>query len=435
MIPFDSMLRRILAILTLALLASACASTTPPLATSQIGVVIDPRVGYIGESSPSLDKKFASDWDRLKAGDIDGAARGFASLQAKNPQYAPATLGRAVASLAKGDVDVAQTLVDAIAQSGTTYYAADAYRAEIARKKGDLAAAYATYKLISANSDSPESVRTRYGEIRKERYEELVGLASHATSAAEAIGLLQQALEAEPAANATRADLARRLVETGSYADARTEVTKLVDGGLVDTPDVQSLLASIESGEGKFQDALVRLERLAKRYPDAGYEARIEEVKLAYMRANLPPRYMCALEAKAITRADLAVLSYWEVSAVRFAPVVDPPIAVDIADVPGRDEMVHALDLRLLSVDPLMRTVDPQRAVTGSAMLRVAGQLLRLGGSVPCAESAGANVQQALLNCSVPIAPLITSPDGTVSGKAAVEIFSAIEAAHKSAEK
>jgi hypothetical protein len=120
---------------------------------------------------------------------------------------------------------------------------------------------------------------------------------------------------------------------------------------------------------------------------------------------------------------------------MRFAPVIDPPIAVDIADVPGRDEIVHALDLRLLSVDPLTRAVDPQRAVTGSAMLRVAGQLLRLGGNAPCAGAAGANLQKALLDCGVPVAPLITSPDGTVSGKAAATIFSAIEAANKSAEK
>jgi len=122
------------------------------------------------------------------------------------------------------------------------------------------------------------------------------------------------------------------------------------------------------------------------------------------------------------------------VSAYRFAPIADPPIAVDIADVPGREEIVQALGLRLLTVDPITRAVEPSRAVTGSAMLRAAAQLLRTGGAPSCAGNGGTSAAQALQSCGVPVAPIVAAPDAPLSGATALGILSAIEDAKRSTE-
>jgi hypothetical protein len=199
----------------------------------------------------------------------------------------------------------------------------------------------------------------------------------------------------------------------------------LLERGLDEEPDVQRLMADIEASRGEYQSAIVRLERLVQRYPDRGYEVRLAEVKLDYMRANLPPRYHVAVRSSAITRADLAVLAYWHVSAVRFARVNAPPIAVDIAGSPGRDEIVRALGLGFISVDPATRSVDPGRTVSGAAFLTAAIRVLRLGAVPKCA--AGLIGAEALVRCGVPVGRMVAAPTDSVSGVEAITALDAID--------
>lgn len=420
--------------LTLLLVAAGCATTVPPTPAAQLGFLLDPRLGFDGKSDAGVDKRFAAAWGKLTQGFVPDADRAFASIEAKNPGYLPAAVGRAVAALAQGDVDRASAAVERALGVQPGYTAARAYAAEIALRRGDVAMAYETYAALGSDPGASAAVRQRLEVVTGERFRQLLALAAAAGTNDEAIASLEMAVGFAPQSDIAREQLARRLVTAKRYAEARAQVTALLDRGRVDDPAVQALLADVEAGEGNYQAAIIRLERLVQRYPGRGYEDRLSSVKVAYKRANLPPRYHNAASTATLTRADLAILSYWEISAFRFAPIADPPIAVDIADVRGREEIVQALGLRLLAVDPITRAVEPGKHVTGAAMLRAAALLLRMGGAPACAGNGGTGAAEALQQCGVPVASIVAAPDAPISGPSALAILSAIENAKRSAE-
>lgn len=419
--------KRVLWVLPVAgalMIVASCASV-PPVPRADLPVLIDPRLGFDGRSSEPVDRKFAAAWQKLIAGEVDGADKAFVALASKYPEYAPATLGRAVVALAKDQVDAAERYVERVADPGSSYFAAEAYRAEIALARSLTEDAYRNYHRVSRLPGAPTIVTTRLEAVADAWFEELVARAEAATSGAQRIELLTEAVEVRPRADSTRIALAKSLVSEKSWERVRAEVEILLDRGLVDNPEVQGLVAELEVSEARYQDAIVRLERLVRRYPDRGYGERLSEVKVAYMRANLPPRYHRAIASEAMTRADLAVLAYWHVSPVRFSTVNEPPIAVDIASAPGRDEIVRTLGLGLLSVDPATRAFGPDTTVTPRAFAAFAGRLMRLRPAPACAG--GLTGTEGLAACGVDLSPFLSNGSGTVRGAAAIQVLDAID--------
>jgi predicted Zn-dependent protease len=403
-------------------LMSACA-TVPPVPKADLPVLIDPRLGFDGPSSDPVDRKFAAAWQKLAAGEVEAADKTFAALATKYPRYSPVVLGRAVVALAKGQVDVAERYLEKVADPGSSYFAAEAYRAEIALKRELTEDAYRNYERISQLPGAPTIVTTRREVVADAWFEELLARAGATESATERIALLEEAVAVRPRADSTRVELARALVSAQEWTRARTQVNVLLDRGLVDNPDVQALIADLEVSEARYQDAIVRLERLASRYPGRGYEARLADVKMQYMRANLPPRYHRAVASEGVTRADLAVLAYWHVSAIRFASISEPPIAVDIAGEPARDEIVKSLGLGLMSVDPATRAFGPEVVVSPRGFAAFVTRLMRLG---PPECAGGLSGAEALAACGIDLGSRLQN--GTsVRGTSAIEILDAID--------
>lgn len=403
---------------------AACAST-PPLPRADLPALIDPRLGFDGPSSEPIDRKMAAAWQKLVAGEVDAADKSFASLATKYPRYAPATVGRAVVALAKNQVDLAERHVEKAADPGSTYFAAEAYRAEIAMERGLTEDAWRNYDRITRLPGAPTIVTTRAEVVADAWFEELVARARVAEGELDRIELLSEAVAVRPRSDATRIALAKALAAVEDWTRARSEVEILMDRGLADNPDVQAVLADLEASERRYQDAIVRLDRLVRRYPDRGYEIRLAEVKQAYMRANLPPRYHKAVASDSVTRADLAVLAYWHVSAVRFTAIAEPPIAVDIVGVQGRDEIVKALGLGLFFVDQATRTFGPDVSVSAKAFAGFVGRLMRLGPAPAC--GGGLPGPEALAACGVDLTPFLQNPSGSVKGAKAVEILDSID--------
>jgi hypothetical protein len=184
---------------------------------------------------------------------------------------------------------------------------------------------------------------------------------------------------------------------------------------------------------GDYQSAIARYDRLARRHPDGPYLTRLREAKERFNAANMPPQYRKAIEATAINRVDLAVLIYWKISAVRFATNVgQPPIAVDLSSVPGREELIRSLALGLFSVDPITRTVDPYRTVSPQSFTRIVHRLLTLRGVPACAGTVGQDqsdatrMQQTLEACGVDLTAVRTSPD-SVNGQVAADILERVD--------
>ena len=127
----------------------------------------------------------------------------------------------------------------------------------------------------------------------------------------------------------------------------------------------------------------------------------------------MPTQYREAAESGAVTRAQLAVLLYWTVPSVRFAQNLStPPIAIDIADVVGRDEMIRAIALGLYEVDNVTRRVGPHRSVTAPGLNRLIARLLVSRGAA-CARpfvserDESTRTAAVLSGCRIPDAVMI----------------------------
>jgi tetratricopeptide (TPR) repeat protein len=409
----------ILLLLAAAMLAASCAPTqAPPPAVTPQGedrFLIDPRTGS-APADPQTDRKFESAWRFVLAGDESEARRRLDEIRRGNPAYAPAALAEAVLDIRAGRFDAARAIVQKIDTP-----AARVYEAEIALREHDTRRAYDLYRTIAAQPNAPPTANERVAELENTLFEETFASAQAATDGAQAIALLREALTFRPTAVEPRILLARRLVEQRGFDEARRELDPLLSSGEVDRAEVQELLAEIDVGRGRYQEAIVRYERLARRAKEPRYEQRLEQIKQEWSMANMPAQYRAALESPAITRADLAVLLYWSVPSIRFARNLGtPPIAVDIEDVAGREEMVRALAVGVFDVDPVTRRVSPFRAVTAERLSRHLARVLQLRGA---ACTRGVTSDKVLQSCGVPD-PLATwPPDASVSGRDAKQLL------------
>lgn len=401
-----------LAAATLSLLLAACATTSPlpPPAepTLEADLRLDPRFGLPGEVPAAAQRSWARAITALDAGRLDEAEQEFIRARQAAPGFRGAALGLAIVSYRRGDLDRAAELVDQ-ARAGGPWDAADILAAEIAHSQGRTREAIAIYEGIAASAGDP--VERRLEELRRARFDQLFARAA-GERPEKSVELLREAIEmvdAEPA----RLLLARRLIELERYDEARRSLDQLRLRGAADRDQLEELLAEVEFGTGRYQEAIARLEPLARKDP-ARYGERLGEIKRRWSEANMPPRYQQALASDSLTRTELAILIYWKVPAVRFATdLAEPPIAVDLAGSGGREEMVRAMALGLFHVDPLTRTVSPNRTVTPDAYQRILSRLLRLRGTPPCAGTDEGESGDELDACGIPrpAGPVVTGTE------------------------
>jgi hypothetical protein len=384
---------------------------TPPPAVTPQGedrFLIDPRTGS-PSADPQTELRFDTAWRFALAGDDAEARRLLDEIRRNSPGYAPASLAEAALNIRAGQFDAARAIVKKF-----DTVAARVYEAEIAVRENDSRRALDLYRAIAAQPNAPATAQERIAQLENTLFEQLVASAQAAPDA-QAIALLREALTFRPTAIEPRILLARKLVGQRSFDEARRELDPLLNSTELDRAEVQELLAEIDVGRGRFQEAIVRYDRLARRTKDPRYEQRLEQIKEEWSMANMPAQYRQALESPAITRADLAVLLYWTVPSIRFARNLGtPPIAVDIEDVAGRDEMIRAIAIGLFEVDPVTRRVGPFRTVTVERFSRQLTRILQLRGAA-CAR--GVATEKVLQSCGVPDPFATQPPDAPVSGR------------------
>jgi len=399
------------------MLGACTPPAAPPPAVTPQGedrYLIDPRTGSPA-ADPQTDRKFETAWRYVLSGNETEARKLLAEIRKKNPGYVPLALAEAAIDIRAGRLASARAVVEKY-----DTMAARMYAAEIALRENDLRRAYDLYRAIAAQPGAPATASERAAQLENTLYQQLFA-AAQATQGAEGIVLLREALAFRPAAIEPRILLAQRLVAQRSFDEARRELEPLLSSGEVDRAEVQEMLAEIDIGRGRYQEAIVRYDRLARRTKDPRYQQRLDQVKEEWSMQNMPAHYRQALESPAVTRADLAVLLYWTVPSIRFARNLGtPPIAVDLEDVPGRDEMVRAIALGLFDVDPVTRRVGPFRPVSAERLQRHLIRVLQLR-AAPCAR--GATADQVLIACSV-TDPLTRWPtDAAVNGRDAEKLL------------
>lgn len=401
--------KSILLIAVLAAIVAACATAPapPPVVEPQgdARFLIDPRIGF----DKSVDPKFENAWRYFLAGN-DAEAR---SRIATMPGYPPASLLAAAIDIRAGKLDEATAIISKL----PSWTASNVYSAEIALARGDLRTAYTLYSQIA---NPPAVSATRLADIRTRLFDQLV--------AADSIPALREALQLQPDATTARMLLVQKLLALKSYDEARRELDPVLNTADVDRPDVQESLAEIDIGRGRYQEAIVRYDRLAKRTNDARYVQRLNAIKEQFAAANMPTQYQHALESDEITRADLAVLLYWKVPAIRFAQNVGaPPIAVDLdSDVIGREEMIRAIALGIFPVDPVTRRASPNATLSAIATARAAARVLATHGA-PCAREGGNDPQKVLAVCGINDPTIGTTADAPVTGRFAAAMAEQID--------
>lgn len=423
-----------LLLIAAATLLAACNPAKAPAPAPQLSVgeryLVDPRIG-VPAAPPNLDAKFDLAWRSIVTDDRLEATRALVAIVKKNPGYLPAQLAPVVFLIRDKQLDRARVLVDSLLDKFPQYTAAEIYRAEIAIAAGETQRAYDLYRAIAAEPGAPEIVRERIVELQRSIFDGLVA-GAHSAGEAEAIRMLRAALDIDPTAVPARIELAQKLVAARAFDDARKVLDPLLTGGDADRDEVQAALAEIEVGHGRYQEAIVRYERLAHR--DSRFTARLEQIKEDYAAANMPLQVQRALETESITRADLAVLMYWKIVSIRFASnVPSPPIAVDV-DVLGRDELVRAIALGLYVVDPVTRRVGSATTVNSTSLTRIAARVLLLRGA-NCSRQATSDpsdfgrAQKVLAACNVSDPLLTLGADAPVSGRAAAKVVEEIDRA------
>jgi tetratricopeptide (TPR) repeat protein len=401
-----------------ALVAAGC--TTPdkpaPVVTPSGGdrFLVDPRLGYDVAISPLVAPKFETAWRWTLAGDELEAQRRLAEILARNPDFVPATLAGAALDLRAGRLAHARTTVAEMVRLYPEWTAARVYEAELAYRDKQTRVAYDLYRALANDANAPDFVAERLEELRGAIFNDLYAAAQTAPDT-EAVRLLREALALNAGAIEPRILLAQKLVAQKQYDVARTELDPLLNSA-PDRAEVQEMLAEIDVGRGRYQEAIVRFDRLARRTNEERYARRLEEIKVEWSAANMPAHYRTALNSASITRAELATLLYWTVPSVRFAQNLGtPPIATDIENVPGREEIIRAIALGLFDVDPVTRRVSAYRQVTASRLASHLARVLQLRGA-PCARSVPQD--RVLTACAVTL-PARASDD-PISGREAV---------------
>ncbi|HEX3110588.1 MAG TPA: tetratricopeptide repeat protein [Thermoanaerobaculia bacterium] len=418
----------------LAVAALRCATTTapspgPPLIPETRGqdrYLIDPRIGFDQPAPPKVETRFESGWRAFQAGDSASARMVFDQIRKAHPEYLPATLGLAAIDIRDGHFDRATLAVDRAQAKVSSYTAAEVYTAEIAARQSQLKRAYDIYSGLATQIAVPDIVKDRYADIRERYFEELSANARAATGP-DANRILREALTINPAARDLRMQLVRNLLAQKNWDEARTTLDPLVNTE-ANKSDVQESLAEIEVGHGQYEQAIQRYEMLSKRERDPRYANRLNELKARWTEDNMPPQFRKAMESEVATRADLAVLLYWKLAPIRFAQNVGtPPIAIDVENATGREEIVRAIALGILQVDPVTRRVGPNSPVTASALTRYAARVLVTRGAT-CARGT-TDAHSALTACNVNDVVTTLPPDEPVSGRVVSDVVDQIDRA------
>ena len=244
------------------------------------------------------------------------AARTFASVLARKPDYVPALVGAAAAALRAGNGEAAlQHLRRAAA-------------------------------LDSAN----DTVRRRLSDVRLQVTERRVAAAREAMAAGNAdaaIAEYRSALDAAPEVTEARLALADLLVQRGQAQEAAT----VLEADPQEERQVLIRLGEILAGLREYGRALEAYRRVLALDPrDEEGLRRSREVREALELLQMPEEYRRIPSSPTITRADLAALLMSKVTMLSRQPPGPAKVALDISGSWARDQIIRALALDVLDV-------------------------------------------------------------------------------------
>ncbi len=258
-------------------------------------------------------------WLYLQSDDLRSASREFSTVLRTNPAFYPARTGDGYLALARRDYRDALEAFDEALTHEAGYVPALVGRGQTLLALRRDSDALAAFEAALAADPSLSDVERRVEVLRFRGLQDVIDAARRAAQT----GRLQeartgylQALDASPDSPFLHRELA--LVER-RLGDLDAALTHLHRASDLDPFDDDSLAAvgEILEGRGDFAGAEAAYRRAAEIEPSAELNARIARIVERTREATLPAEFGAILQARQITRGDLAALI-----GVRLAPVV-----------------------------------------------------------------------------------------------------------------
>lgn len=408
--------------------------TTAPAPTEPVSDtarnLIDPSSGFAGGSAAALENSKLA-WRAFQSGQLARAEQIWREILMSDPDFAPARVGLASVAVARNQLERAGELTAGI----EPYPASIVLEAELLASQGRVVEAAEALRPLTSRPETASQVISRYEGLRERAIARLLTEADVTSLPAEKITILKRALDLAPQDLDLRLRLVEELIDTGSFADARSILQPALEHSAT-VNRVQAAFAEIEIGEGKYQSAMRRYERLVSRTDDVVYAERLERAKRLWHESTLPQQFQLAVRSPNITREQLATLLFWKLPSIRFAQNLrQPEIVVDIGDVMAKEELIRVLSIGLLPVDRRTRTARPRRTVTADELLTTVAAALRYVSSDPCTSAGSASTPaETLRACGIEIVHLQRDPLAFVTGEMASAIVDQIVELDRSAE-
>lgn len=366
------------ALLALVLLLPACG---PRVQTPQIddSDYIFPDLKR-GEVTSKDEKSLRRAWDDVLAGQVAKAEQATSRLLSARPDLRPARVILGFAALRAGRLKESSRSFESVLAVEPNDVAALVGLASVLRKQGLLDQALPLYSKAERLRPRDSALSRRTSEVKLAVAEAAIARAGSLSAEgkkAEAILMLQKALEVAPELSPVRLELADLLVESGR----RTEALSVLGAVLDSDRNITMRVAAIRFEDGDLDGAEMALRRglrdVAEDAEGAALLARIRERRASLA---LPEPLRAIGEAARITRAELAALVVERIESLKSKkPVAVGEVASDLSRTWARPQVLRALELGLMEVYP-NHTFQPSGVVRRGELATVAAHVLDLSG-------------------------------------------------------
>lgn len=366
------------AVLAVALFLPACGQrvATPQIDDSDY---VFPEIKR-GEMTSRDEKTLRRAWDDILAGQTARAEQGAGKLAASRPDLAPARIVLGFAALRASRLEDSAGIFSSVLSAEPNDVAALVGLASVKRKQGLLDQALPLYSKAERLRPRDEALSRRTSEVKLAVAEMAIaqaGALSAEGKKADAIVMLQRAIEVAPELSPVRLELADLLVESGRRAEALSVLGAAQDADR----NIALRIASIRFEDGDLDGAEMALRRglkdVAEDTEGAALLARIKERRASLA---LPEPLRAIGEADRITRAELAALVVERVEALRSRqPPARGEVASDLSRTWARPQVLRAIELGLMDVYP-NHTFQPSGVVRRGELAVVAARVLDLVG-------------------------------------------------------
>lgn len=375
------MIRR-LALVALTGVVAACAAHRAPAAPPAPLPSTFPHLDVPPDvtAPPAVRQRYEEALQRLQAGDLRGASRGFSDVLKSSPAFYPAETGLGYVALADRQYKQAATRFASALKTGSRYLPALQGLVDAQTAAADDAGAIAAIEQLLAVDPAREEMRSRLDLLRMRAVQSQLEAASKARAAGrleEAQQLLERAVETSPSSAVLMRELARVELARGVLDAAETHARKAAELDNGDA-DALSVLGETLEAEGHTREAADAFAKAIRIDPRPAWRDKRDALNARADLEALPAEYRAIPSAATVTRGQVAAMI-----GIELKPVIDaaPKRASDvITDLRGHWAAPWVLPVAQAGVMSVLpnHTFQPNAAVRRADLAQIVSQTLNL---------------------------------------------------------